>query len=226
MPPVIESRSDYRRYLAADLEARGLARWRRLDGMRLPELLFQRRLRRVEYLEACRRDPLGRLWCALEVYRLKRLSVRLGFTIPRRVFGPGLAIVHYGTIVVSDSARVGSFCRLHADVNIGLAAGAAPRIGDRVYIGPGAKLFGGITIGDDVAIGANAVVNSDVPPNVSVAGVPAKVVSERGSQSLLGRAPRDDGLPQPGHREGGAEHEAREGAEAALRGVADEEEPR
>jgi serine O-acetyltransferase len=182
---MIQSKDDYRRYLGEDLASKGLARWRARDGARLPELLFQRRLRRVEYLEACRRDPLGRLWCAYELVRLKRLSVRLSFTIPRRVFGPGLAIVHYGTIVVSDTAVVGRNCRIHADVNIGVANGAAPTIGDRVYIGPGAKIFGGIVIGDDVAIGANAVVNRDVPSGVSVAGVPAKVVSDHGSEGLF-----------------------------------------
>jgi serine O-acetyltransferase len=182
---VIQSKADYRRYLAADLASKGLSRWRVRDRYRLPELLFQRRLRHVEYLEACRRDPFGRLWCAVQVFRLKQLSVRLGFTIPRRVFGPGLAIVHYGTIVVSDGTRVGSNCRIHAGVNIGVAGGAAPTIGDNVYIGPGAKLFGGIVVGDNVAVGANAVVNRDVPADVSVAGVPARVVSDRGSDGLL-----------------------------------------
>jgi serine O-acetyltransferase len=182
---VIRGKDDLRAYLDADLAAKGLDRWRFVDRFRLPELLFQRRLRRVEYLEACRRDPLGRAWLAFELFRLKRLSVRLGFSIPRGVFGPGLAIVHYGTIVVHESARVGRNCRVHAGVNIGVANGAAPTIGDNVYLGPGAKLFGGITVGDDVAVGANAVVNRDVPPNVTVAGVPARVVSKTGSAGLL-----------------------------------------
>lgn len=187
--PVIESKQDLRGYLAADLASKGLGAWRLRDGFRFPELLFQRRLRRVEYLEACRGDPLGRLWLAVELVRLKRISVRLGFTIPRRVFGPGLAIVHYGTIVVNGAARVGRNCRIHAGVNIGVASGLAPTIGDDVYIGPGAKIFGGITIGDGVAVGANAVVNRDVPPGVSVAGVPARVVSSTGSDALLVRGP-------------------------------------
>lgn len=186
---MIASKADYRRYLEADLAAKGLTRWRARDGMRLPELLFQRRLRRVEYLERCRRDPVGRLWCAVETVRLKRLAVRLGFTIPRGVFGPGLAIVHYGTIVVNDGVRVGANCRIHAGVNIGVANGEAPTLGDNVYIGPGAKLFGGITVGDGAAIGANAVVNRDVPAGVSVAGVPARVVSDRGSEGLLTESP-------------------------------------
>ena len=47
---------------------------------------------------------------------------------------------------------------------------AAPRIGNRVYIAAGAKVLGDITIGDDVIIGANAVVTKDVPPDVVVVG--------------------------------------------------------
>jgi serine O-acetyltransferase len=70
-------------------------------------------------------------------------------------------------------------------VNIGEANDGAPMIGDNVYIGPGAKIFGAITIGDGVAIGANAVVHRDVSPGVTVGGVPARVISEKGSQGLV-----------------------------------------
>ena len=56
-----------------------------------------------------------------------------------------------------------------------------PVIGDNCFIGPGAKIFGKINIGDNVAIGANAVVNKDVPSNVTVAGVPAKIVNQNGT---------------------------------------------
>lgn len=59
--------------------------------------------------------------------------------------------------------------------------GKAPTIGDNCFIGPGAKLFGDIKIGDNVAIGANAVVNKDFGDNVTIAGVPAKVESKKGT---------------------------------------------
>ncbi len=181
----IASKDDYRRYLAADLASHGLARWRRRDGMRQTELSFQRLLRRLEYLENCRRDPVGRILGAITAWRYKRRSVLLGFTIPRNVFGPGLSIAHYGSIVVNGNARIGRNCRLHSDVNIGEANGLAPLIGNNVYIGPGAKIFGPIRIGDGVAIGANAVVNRDVPSGVSVGGIPARVISQHGSKALV-----------------------------------------
>ena len=54
-----------------------------------------------------------------------------------------------------------------------------------MYIAPGAKLFGGIIIGDNVTIGANSVVNIDVPSNVTVGGIPAKIISENDSSGLI-----------------------------------------
>jgi len=91
----------------------------------------------------------------------RRSSRRLGFTIPPNVFGPGLSIAHYGTIVVNGAARVGANCRLHVGVSIGTAAGAssaAPILADNCYIGPGAKLFGPITIGDGTVIGEGLLI--------------------------------------------------------------------
>ena len=57
-----------------------------------------------------------------------------------------------------------------------------PRIGDRVYVGPNAVIVGKITIGNDVLVGANSLVNRDVPGYATVLGVPAVVTSGRGSE--------------------------------------------
>lgn len=62
---------------------------------------------------------------------------------------------------------------------------ATPVIGNRVYIAPGAKLFGGIKIGDNVAIGANAVVTKDLPDYAVAVGVPAKIISYKGSADFV-----------------------------------------
>ena len=115
--------------------------------------------------------------------RLHNLSIRLGFSIPVGVCGPGLGLPHYGYIVVSRHASIGNNCRIHSGVNIGVARNGtvAPGIGANVYIGPGAKLFGAITIGDNVSIGANAVVTRSFPAGVTIMGVPASI---RGSSVL------------------------------------------
>lgn len=106
--------------------------------------------------------------------------MKLGFTIPPNTFGPGLSIAHYGTIVVNPNARIGANCRIHVGVNIGTAKGTeaqAPTIGDGSYIGPGAKIFGPVVLGNDVTIGANAVVNRSFPDGeCTLVGIPARPV--------------------------------------------------
>ena len=119
---------------------------------------------------------------------LHNRSVKLGFSIPINVFGPGLSIAHYGTIVVSPAATVGKNCRIHEGVNIGATNGSslAPRIGNNVFIGTGAKIIGDISIADDVAIGANAVVvRSITEKGVTYGGIPAKKISSNNSHANL-----------------------------------------
>ena len=119
---------------------------------------------------------------------LHNYAVKLGFSIPINVFGPGLSIAHYGTIVVNDAARVGKNCRIQEGINIAATNGSlrAPQIGNNVFIGTGAKIIGDITIADDVAIGANAVVvKSITEKGVTYGGIPAKKISSNNSHSNL-----------------------------------------
>lgn len=178
---LITDRKTYKEYVRQDLLAYKVDRLTLYNYWWMDCLRFQLRLRRMEYLyNTMRHNPIRRLrWFLLEVLN-HRLATRLGFTIPKNVFGPGLCIVHHGTIVVNPSARVGSNCRIHPSTSIG-DYGGVPILGDCVYIGPGAKLFGPITIGDNVAIGANAVVNQSFGSNLTIAGIPAKVVSRVGA---------------------------------------------
>ena len=93
------------------------------------------------------------------------------------MFGPGLSLPHRGNIIVNPQTKIGENCRIHVGVNIGAHHDKAPRIGNNVYIGPGAIVFGDIEIADNISIGANATVNkSFTEPNVAIAGTPAKVV--------------------------------------------------
>ena len=109
----------------------------------------------------------------------KRLSYILGFTIHKNCFGPGLNIKHYGSVVVNPNARIGKNCIIHSCVNIGETNGKAPVIGDNVYIGPGAKIYGNVVIGNNNAIAANATVNKSFEEEgVLIGGVPSKIIGE------------------------------------------------
>ena len=178
---MITDRQTYREYVKEDLKAYGLTHVGFYNYWWMDCLRFQLRLRRIEYLHnTAGHNPLKGLWrFVLEVVN-HRLATRLGFTIPKNVFGPGLHIVHYGTIVVHPDARVGRSCRLHPSTSIGDYNGV-PRLGDNVYIGPGAKIYGPVTLGDNVAVGANAVVNKSFGSNVTLGGVPARIVAEKGA---------------------------------------------
>lgn len=122
------------------------------------------------------------------MYKKRKLGLKLGYSIPANVFGPGLSLPHYGTIVVSKYAKIGKNCRLHVGTNIGASAGInkAPVIGDNAYIGPGAILFGNIRLSDNITVGANSTVNKSFDvPNVVLAGTPAKVVKENYANWLI-----------------------------------------
>jgi serine O-acetyltransferase len=123
---------------------------------------------------------------------LHRSSIRFGISIsPDVQIGAGFYIGHFGGIVVNEQAVIGANCNISQGVTIGQinrgSAAGCPVIGNNVYIGPGAKVIGRIHIGDHAAIGANAVVTKDVPSNTSVGGVPAKVLSDKGSEGYVNR---------------------------------------
>lgn len=188
---MIKSKEDYKKYLEEDIKRTGLPpslksrlidkRWR-----------FYKSLRKTEYYTNCVKNPIGQL--IAKIYRARHVYLcdKYNWTIPINVFGPGLAIVHAGTIVVSGSAKIGKNCRIHVCTNIGRATihggeeSGAPVIGDNVYIGPGAKLFGPIQIGDNTVIGANAVVNKSFKEgNCTIVGVPAEIISMNTSENLI-----------------------------------------
>ena len=104
------------------------------------------------------------------------VEIITGISIPAQAsIGKGLRIHHFGGIIVHSTAVIGEYCTLYHGVTLGDRGGwgGAPRVGDRVLIGAGAKLIGEIFIGDDCVIGANAVVNTSVPAGHVAVGVPA-----------------------------------------------------
>ena len=98
----------------------------------------------------------------------------------------GVMFCHYSCIVIAQSVHIGKNASIHQGVTIGRVFNGkysgVPTIGDNVVIFAGAKILGNIKIGDNAVIGANAVVTKDVPANVVVAGVPAKIISTDSSK--------------------------------------------
>lgn len=88
-----------------------------------------------------------------------------------------LSLPHPNGVIIHQDVVIGKGCMIMQQVTIGqLADGAVPTIGNRVYIGAGAKILGGIFIADNARIGANAVVLTDVLAGKTAVGVPAKMV--------------------------------------------------
>ena len=101
----------------------------------------------------------------------------------------GFYIGHFGYIIVNPTVKIGSNCNISQGCVIGEGGRGSlrgtPVIGNQVYIAPGAKIFGPITIGDNVAVGANAVVNASIPDNAVVVGIPGKIVSYKGASDFI-----------------------------------------
>ncbi len=115
------------------------------------------------------------------IYRVlfKFIQIITGIELPCEVaIGRNFVIDHFGGIIISGYTQFGNNCRIRNGVVIGLRRieeKVAPIIGDNVDIGAGAKILGPIRVGNNVLIGANAVVICDVPDNSVAVGVPAVI---------------------------------------------------
>jgi len=123
-------------------------------------------------------NPFDKIRYLLVKRQRNMLGNLLGFHIPTGVFEEGLLIYHSGSIIVNANAKVGKNCVLHGENCIGNngITDDAPIIGDNCDVGVGAKIIGGIRLGNDVRIGANAVVTkSFFENNITLIGIPARI---------------------------------------------------
>lgn len=186
---MIQSKKDYLYYLECDkLALRKTTKRPRYKHDII--WTFERLLRKCEYYENCRHDIMGRLYGKWLKYRYVCLSQKLGFSIGFNTCGPGLCLEHYGSIVINEHAKIGCNCHIIGSVVVGSTDDEkVPTIGDNVFIGFGAAIIGDMTIASGIAIGANAVVTKSVEtPNVSIGGIPAKIISHKGSENYIVKA--------------------------------------
>jgi len=151
--------------------------------------LFQYRLAAAVYAAAWP-GPIKRFALLWLVAWQKVIEITTGISLPyTALIGPGLYIGHFGNIILHGEVVIGSECNLSQGVTIGVSGRGArrgvPQIGDRVYIGTNAVVVGGITIGNDVLVGANTLVIIDIPDHCTVVGVPGAIVNHNGSQEYL-----------------------------------------
>jgi len=126
-----------------------------------------------------------------EKNRLLRIIPKLMFGYYKRVLvsdinyradiGYALCIRHVFATTFGGSTVIGNNVTILHSVTLGEKNGSYPIIGDNVYLGSGCCVLGGVTIGNNVIIGANAVVTKNIPENSIVVGNPGKIISSNGS---------------------------------------------
>ena len=134
-----------------------------------------------KYMTFLRREEAARSKLTAYFWRRRKnnLGSRLGLQIYAGTCARGLHIWHYGSVIISGDAVVGENCTIHGQACIGSdgASDVAPVLGKNVDIGVGAKIIGGVTLADDIRIGAGAVVvKSCETPGATLVGVPARQV--------------------------------------------------
>jgi serine O-acetyltransferase len=100
-------------------------------------------------------------------------------------FGPGFVLIHSNGVVINTGVRGGQNIVIEHQVTIGAEKQQAPVLGDDIFIGAGAKILGGVHIGNNVKIGANAVVTKDLPDGATAVGIPARVIKLNGKPVSL-----------------------------------------
>lgn len=137
----------------------------------------------------CANPILRKLWYIPNIFGRKFIEMTCGIMLPEGAeIGRRLTIEHFGGIIIHGAATIGDDCVLRQGVTLGNKnpdrPHDAPCLGNRVNVGAGAKILGAVTLGDDVLVGANSVIVTDVPAGAVVAGIPGRIVRERSPETL------------------------------------------
>jgi len=179
-------------YLAADLyryEGRVCAK------AFFKHFLFTPGFNYTVWLRACvwaRSGGIGNILFPFLKWRLLHSRYKYGIAIAERTpIGPGLFINRFGGIYVHHDVVIGSNVNITHGTMLGYmnrgAREGSPVIGNEVFLGSGAKVIGNVRVGDNAAIGVNAVVTKDVPDNGVAVGLPAKIIGSNGSAGYINR---------------------------------------
>ncbi len=163
-------------------------RYKGLAGASLLYVLFEQGLWAITVYRFGRwvrgvKVPVVSLLLKLFAFLLfKMCEIWTGISLPASArIGKGFYIGHFGGIILHSDVQIGENCSVGPGVLLGtrgLGNKGVPVLGDTVYVGAGAKILGGIKIGNNARIGANAVVLTDVPDGASAVGVPARILKK------------------------------------------------
>lgn len=179
---MIKTRKDLKQFIQADSKTRSgsnmLIKWVTRSDDYLP-LLLVKCLRKYEFYLNQKRNVLNILPYLWYWWNFRRLRVKTGIMFFPNTIGEGLNLVHPGFRRIGVFSHIGKNCTILPNVLIGrkkTGEKADVFIGDNCYISTGVTILGPVAIGNNVIIGAGAVVTKDVPDNCIVGGVPAKIL--------------------------------------------------
>lgn len=141
------------------------------------------RYRFCNMLENRKLGLLGRIIRTIARWRYDVCQARCGIELPAQTrVGVGLRLPHRGGIVIHPNVIIGDNCEIAQCVTIGnnltKSRYDVAKIGNNVVICTGTKIIGPITIGDDICIGANSIVNKSLPSHCICAGMPCRIIKQ------------------------------------------------
>jgi serine O-acetyltransferase len=151
--------------------------------------VFQYRLAHFIYSKV-KWQPFRFLGLLVMLFWQKMIEITTGISIPASSrIGHSFYIGHFGGIIINANAIIGENCNISQGVTIGVSGRGkkrgTPILRNEVYIGANAVISGKITIGNNVLIGACTLVNDSIPEDSVVLGVPAVIISQKGSKGYI-----------------------------------------
>lgn len=185
---MIKSKKDLKDYLKADFERQSLKHpimARLTYGEHALTMAYLKILRKLEYHKNNSSNVIHRLLYGFYLLKYRKWCSNTNLYIMPNTTGPGLLLPHPGFIRVDSFAKIGKNCTILPMVLLGKkkpGMKCSIEVGDNCYISTGVTVLGPVTIGNNVTIGAGAVVTKDIPDNAVVGGVPAKIIKIKESQ--------------------------------------------
>ena len=179
---MISSKKELKFYIMADMMMnRGKFQWSLRDRIKhifLPDYIMRylKSMRYYAYYSNKQHFTPPHLFLkAYHGFRFRKRGIKLGFSIGANTLGYGVVMPHYGTIVVGASNHIGNYAVIHTSTCI---SDNSKVIGNDLYLATGAKMTSMLTLGDNVSVGANSVVNKSFGSDCMIAGAPAKRIKD------------------------------------------------